>query len=203
MNEIKTSNPRFTIFVDHYPYTETKYKIKTELGSWYDIKENRGQDIDNYHLDSDDPRSLGFSLEHRLQDGHFAFLYLDDVCLCFCGLQRRDDSAWVHRLFTNPIEYVKHLGSISAYLTPFQVKTAREWGCRNFKFTYTGRNVRFYNFYRDRLYLKSRYYRPEYLSGPLRISRFDFVGKQIVNMTEQWVINLDLTRDDIDEFCVF
>lgn len=203
MIKVNTSNPRFHLLVDHYPYSESKEKIKTELHDWYDIKQERNQDMDNYSLDSNDPVSLGYSFESRLKTGNFSFLYMDNTCLCFAGLQICDNVAWIHRLFTNPINYIKHLGTISQYLVPFQVKTARERGCDTYKLTYHGRNHRFYEFYKNRKFARSSFYKPDTTSGVEKLSRFEFVGTEIVNYVPQLVARLDLHRPDIDEFCRF
>jgi hypothetical protein len=197
-------NPEFYILVDHYPYTESRKLISEQFQSWFEFKKNQNIDIINYSLNDDsDPNTLGFSFNNRLRNGNFCFLYRGDACLCFAGLMIRYDNAWIHRLFTNPGEYIQHLGTISQYLLPYQIKIAREAGCKYYKLTYHGRNHRFYYFYRDKKYLKSKFYTPETLSGVMRISKFEFVGEQIINMTPQLVAQLDLHRSDIEEFCVF
>lgn len=203
MKLIQTSNPRFTILVDHYPYTETKQKLKTELQSWFDFKKQRNINISNYDLESDHGQSLKTSLEYRLNDGNFSFLYLDDQCLCFAGLQIRNKSAWIHRLYTNPWQYLNNLGTISQYLVPFQILTAVEKNCEWYKLTYTGRNTRFYYFYKDRKWAKSSFYSKETISGVERLSEFEFVGEQTINQTSQLVAQLNLNRVDISRFCMF
>ena len=203
MIRVNTSNSKFYILVDQYPYIESINKIQTELHSWYEIKESRNQDMSNYSLETDDPSSLGFSFIWRLKTGNFAFLYMNDICLCFAGLQIRDNIAWIHRLCTNPDHYVKHLGTISQYLVPFQIKTAREQGCNEYKLTYTGRNYRFYEFYKNQKFRRSSFYKPDTISGVENLSKFDFVGTEIINQTPQLVAKLNLHRPDIEDFCKF
>lgn len=203
MEKIPTSNSEFYLHVDRYPYTDTIHKLKTEFGDWFAERKNRNIDISNYDLNSDAGNSLKTSLEWRLRDGNFSFLYMGDQCLCFAGLQIREDSAWIHRLYTNPLIYVKHLGTISQYLVPFQIRCAIDFGCDWYKLTYTGRNTRFYYFYRDRKWQKSGHYKPHTISGVERLSEFEFVGEQTVNQTTQLVAQLNLRRPDISRFCSF
>lgn len=203
MKKIETSNPEYYLLVDHYPYEETKEELRYKFSSWFDYKKERNLDVSNYDLDSTNGNSLLTSLEWRLREGNFSFLYKNDVCLCFAALQMRDGCAWIHRLFTNPTDYIKHLGTISQYLLPFQIKTAREHGCHTYKLTYTGRNSRFYNFYKNKKFLRSKFYKSDTISGVENISKFDFVGTEIVNQTPQLVAKLDLNRPDIEDFCKF
>jgi hypothetical protein len=203
MIKVNTSDTRFHILVDHYPYLEAKEKIKTELHDWYEIKQERNQDMGNYSLDSGDPGSLGYSFEWRLKTGNFSFLYMDNICLSFAGLQIRDNAAWIHRLCTNPINYLKHFGVTSQYVVPFQIKTALEHGCDAYKLTWTGRNIRFYEFHKNRKFTRSGFYKPETINALENISRFEFVGTEIVNQVPQLVAKLDLHRPDIEDFCKF
>lgn len=203
MKVIQTSNPRFHILVDYFPYHKTKQKLKSELQSWIEFKKQRNFDTSNYDIDLNLGQSLKTSLEHRLQNGNFCFLYMDDECLCYAGLQIRNNSAWIHRLFTNPWLYVNNLGTISQYLVPFQIKTAVENNCDWYKLTYTGRNQRFYYFYKEKKWQKSKFYNENTISGVERLSEFEFVGEQIINQTPQLVAQLNLRRTDIQRFCDF
>lgn len=203
MQIVNTSNPNYYILVDKFPYTDTREKIKTEFSAWLDYKKQRNQDIGNYLLDTNDGNSLEVSLQHRLNDGNFSFLYYKNICLCFAGLQIRDKNAWIHRLHTNPFEYINYLGTISQYLIPYHITTARAQGCLYYKLTYTGRNTRFYYFYKNKKFNKSKFYKSDRLDGVENISRYEFVGEEIINQTPQLVARLDLNRPDIDEFCKF
>ena len=203
MQAVKTANPNFTILVDYYPYTNTKAKLKSEFQSWFDYKKNKNLDISNYDLESDEANSLRSSLESKLINGNFSFLYYKDECLGFCGLQIQDYNAWIHRLFTNPTQYINYLGTFSQYVIPYQITIAKQLGCRYYKLTYNGRNERFYYFYRDKKFQKSKYYKDHTLSGVKNLSNFEFIGYEIINNTRQLVARLDLNRSDLDQFCKF
>lgn len=203
MQVVKTSNPEFYLLVDHFPYTESINKLRTEFISWFNFKKQRNIDIKNYYLDSDEHNTLLFSFKHRLNSGNFSFLYYNQDCLCFAGLQIRGSSAWIHRLFTNPFLYIRHLGTISQYLLPFQITIAKQHQCHYYKLTYTDENKKFYEFYRNKKYYKSKFYKNDKLSGVENISKFEFVGEQEINQTKQLVAQLDLRRPDIEDFCKF
>lgn len=172
MQRITTSNPNYFILVDRFPYTETREKIKTEFLVWLDYKKERKQDISNYLLDSTNHNSLEVSLQNKLKDGNFSFLYNNNTCLCFAGLQIQDKNAWIHRLHTNPFEYINYLGTISQYLIPYHILTAKDKGCKYYKLTYTGRNSRFYYFYKNKKFNKSKFYKTDRLDGVENLSKF-------------------------------
>jgi hypothetical protein len=75
--------------------------------------------------------------------------------------------------------------------------------CKYYKLTYHGNNQKFYYFYKNQKYYKSKFYKNNTLSGVENISKFDFIGEEIINNTSQLVARLDLYRPDIDQFCKF
>ena len=203
MEKILTSNSNFYILVDNFPYKDSISKLETEFASWFDFKTKQKKDISNYDLNSNSSNSLISSFNTKLKTGNFTFLYYNDICLCFCGLQVEDKNAWIHRLFTNPLEYIKHLGTISQYILPYQISCAKNMNCKYYKLTYHGNNQKFYYFYKNQKYYKSKFYKNNTLSGVENISKFDFIGEEIINNTAQLVARLDLSIPDIDQFCKF
>jgi hypothetical protein len=200
MESIDTSNSDFRILVDEYPYKESRNLISKECVEWYTHPARKNNKIDNYLLDSEEFNSLNVSLDTKLRNGNFSFLYYRDILLGFVGLQVDGDCAWAHRLFTNPHQYKNFLGSMPTFVYPYQIEVALSKNCKKYLLTFNGKNERFYYFYRDRGYLKSTFYKSDYLSGAEQVSRFDFVGTQIVNNCDQLVISLDLDREDINDF---
>lgn len=203
MDLIKTSNTDFNIYVDHYPYSKTIDSIKRYFTDWFEFKKKQKIDISNYDLESDASNSLLSSFRSKLKDGNFTFLYFKDTCLGFCGLQIDNEYSWQHRLFTNPTEYVKHLGRFSQYIIPYQIQISRLKGCRYYQLTFNGKNERFYYFYKNKKYLLSKFYNQETISGVINLSKFEYIGYHTVNHTKQLVARLDLQRNDIDDFCQF
>lgn len=192
-----TSDQDFTIATDFYPYTETRNKIH-ELSEWF-INPTRSYIKNNYDLDSLEFNSLNFSLNDKLRNGIFNFLYYQGNCVAFCGLQISGDSAWSHRLFTSPDFPKSILGSVSTFIFPYHTSYAIKNDCKFYKHTFNKKNIRFYKWYRDSLFLGR--VPKKYINGSVLLSRYEYVGIEIINNCEQLVCRLDLNRSDIEDFC--
>jgi hypothetical protein len=193
-----TSDSDFYISSDFYPYEETRNKI-IELSEWFNHP-SRGYIENNYDLESRMFNSLRSSLEDKLKTGMFNFLYYKGECIAFCGLQLFDDSAWSHRLFISPLCSKLITGAVSTFIFPHQTVYAINKECRYYKHTFNKKNIRFYRWYKERLYIGRL---PEkYIRGSSLLSRYEYCGTEIINNYEQLVCRLDLQRPDIQDFCL-
>jgi hypothetical protein len=208
----KTKHSDITIKEDRYPYTESIDILNTLTDWWSDPKLSNNIDLSNYSLDNTIPNSIASSFRDKLVDGNFTFVYLNDQVLAYAGLQRGDqsssqnspdvrDTAWIHRLCGNPKLFSKNLGTGTDIIMPFQIKTAIELGCRYYNFTMTEARYKWYLGLKNETFLKSR--RLKYTEGMKLLTKFDFKGKEIRNWTEQYIISLDLSRPDINDFIIF
>jgi len=200
MLTLSTPVPNYYIKVDAYPYTESRELIKT-LDHWWDHKarQNRYKNSkENYSLNSDATNSLNYSFNEKLKDGNFSFLLKEKNIIGYQGLLIMDDgnTGLCHRATTNPAEYGKDLGIWTSVFLPWQIKSAYELGCKQYKTAWNLHNFRHYESLRTNQI--STHFRFE--ENKSIWQKFNFIGKQELFYTEQFVAVLDLTQDWIPKF---
>ena len=201
MMEHITSYPDIVIREDRFPYVEAKQIIPTLNDWWTHDRRQKYDDLSNYSLDESLSNSLGSSFTHKLINGNFAFVYHKDVLVIFGGLQVKGDECWMHRLSGNPDAHLQHMGIVGSVLMPFQIKTALELGCKTYKISLGDNHYTWYKYWKEKTYTKSKLVK--YTKGLELFSQFEYVGKELVNYADQWVLKLDLTRPDIEQFTKF
>jgi hypothetical protein len=195
--------PEFVVKTDYYPYTQSK-KIISQLGHWWE-HDSRKDDVrkDNYSLDPSLPNSVGNSFERKLVDGNFSFIYHKKEIFSFVGFQVVGDSAWCHRFTNNPNNYFSNTGASTSAFLPLHIKWAREKNLEFYKLSFNEHNYRIYQFLKKGWHIDGPRRGPSLANfdwGMRLMHKFEFVGQQVVNYTDQWVLSLDLSRPDIDDF---
>lgn len=195
--------PEFVVKTDYYPYTQSK-KIISKLGHWWE-HDARKDDVrkDNYSLDPSLPNSVGNSFERKLVDGNFSFVYFKKELFAFAGFQVVGNEAWFHRYTNSPFNDSSKTGAGSSALLPLHIKWAKEKNLDFYKMGFNQHNYAMYRIAEKGLKPNLDIKEHNLAVGVELMSKFDFLGKQVVNYTEQWVMSLDLNRPDIDDFMLF
>ena len=188
-----------TIAEDVYPFDDAR-KLLEQLESWWEHPSRRRfLSNTNYKLgDVNITNSLEHSLTHKLINGNFAFVMHKDQVVLYGGLQVDGTDSWMHRLTANPELFIRHVGASASILIPFQIKKAIEIGCKSYKITLNDDNYRFYQGWDNGKYTNSSIIK--YPDGLQRLSEFEYVGKETINHTDQWIVKLDLEKEDILRF---
>lgn len=205
-----SKNPKLDYYIktDYYPYTESKEIIKS-LAHWWNHPMRSIKDVDrekssNYDLDSTLPNSLGYSFEHKLQNGSFSFVYdSNHEIILYGGLLVDGKDCYIHRLTSNPELFRNQVGMVGATIIPHQIKQAYDMGLDTYNITFDEHRYFVYRWWRDRLWEKDSKYGFKYPESGEMISKFDFRGKQTLFYTEQYLLTLDLKRPDINDFFTF
>jgi hypothetical protein len=201
MKVITTKRSGYVIKVDYYPYDETR-QLMAKIAHWWEhpsrsLKESVKKKISNYTIGTESRNMLGVSLEERMKEGHFSFICYDDEPVAFAGIRIDGDTAFCHRLATAPGAWDNHRGIVLDVLIPFQIKTSYDLGCKFYKITFNEHRRGLYEMWRnksrDRLKIKLT-------ESHDLISKFEFLGKEYIYETDQYVCQLDLSRPDIEDF---
>ena len=191
----------FVVKTDYYPYRQSR-KILAKLEPWWN-HDARKDNVrkDNYSLDTTLSNSVARSLDKKLTDGNFSFVYHGREVFAYAGFQVVGTEAWFHRYTNNPHNNYTNTGAGTAALLPLQIKWAKERGLNFYKIGFNEHNLKIYKFL------------SWYSAGPAKnqeidrfdwgmrlMSKFEFLGPTEVNYTKQWVISLDLNRPDINDF---
>jgi hypothetical protein len=200
-----SSYPGYSIKTEEYPFTESK-KILETLTNWWEHPSRNTKNIDkisNYHLDQVEENSLGSSMENRLRDGKFSFLYYGDEVIAYSGLLVHDGKGYCHRLATSPFGGHKHRGTGARIIVPYLIKVAHEMGLSHFRLTFNSHRNRQYQMWKNRTWEQSSIDNMRNNPGNEIISRFNFIGEQFIFRQVQSICELDLSRPDITEFFKF
>ena len=191
-------HPDFSIKHEEYPYEDSR-KLCESLTHWWDHVQRRikhAKTKSNYDLTSDEKNSLNYSFNEKLKTGNFSFLiYKKTTVAGFQGLLIMDkgETAHCHRMMGNPeFPFADHLGMWTDIFMTWQVKCAYEMGCKRYKLGWNLHNYSRYKSHRDAT-IKHRFKHNGVNSGLLQ--KFDYLGKQTLFYTEQYVAELDLTQD--------
>jgi len=198
MNKVATKFSGYAIETDYFPYTETKIRLKETNWWWNHKSRNKNQlKASNYSLDSMQSNSIGFSLENKLQNGEFNFLYYKEDLILYSAL-RIDDlrQAWIHRGATHPILGKNHVGCAMTILMPHQARVAKSLGCLTYNISFNDYNYKFFKYYKERHYYKSLI---DIRGGERFMDAFKWVENITVMYVNQHIGCLDLTRSDIDD----
>jgi hypothetical protein len=204
----KNPDIEYYMKTDLYPYIEAKEIVKS-LEHWWDhpkrnVKEANREKISNYSLDTDLPNSLGYSFEHKLQNGSFSFLYnKDNEVMIYGGLLVDGKDSYLHRLTANPELFQNNFGLAGATIIPHHIKQAYDMGLDTYNITFNDHRYFIYRWWRDKLWEKGSTYGFKYPETGALLSKFEFKGKQNVFYTEQYICTLDLKRPDIQDFFTF
>lgn len=206
MQDIKTSHKDFLIRVDSFPYNKS-IKLLDEINHWWTHPSRDNlkykDKISNYSLDDNIVNSLGFSFKTRLADGAFTFLYYKEELVAYLGMRYKDGDCFAHRLAVHPTNYQSVSGSAPAFLVPYQILQAKNRGCRYYKMSFNEHNKKLYDWWRLKIYKKIDKSSDFFIKGNEMISKFEFVGKEFIYGSDQYVCRLNLDRDDIEDFCKF
>lgn len=198
MEVISSNILDYTVATDYYPYHKTR-EILRETSWWWE-HETRIKDPEkasNYLLNPDMVNSVEYSLQHRMHDGFFNFVYYKDELFLYSGFRiDKDNNAWLHRGATSPIIGKYHVGASSAILMPHQAKVAKEKGCKSYNLSFNEANYKFYVYYRDKHYYKSKL---NVKGGETFMDGFDYYDNVFVMGQNQYVATLDFSKPNIDE----
>ena len=194
--------PDFVVKTDYYPYTQSK-RLLAKLEPWWE-HDARKDNIrkDNYSLDTTLSNSVATSLDKKLIDGNFSFVYYGKEVFAYAGFQVVDGEAWLHRYTNNPYNDPAIFGGGSTSLIPLQIKWTKEQGLKSYNVSFNEHNYKIYRSLKAKWYDKTIQL-DKYDLGMKLMSNFDFLGLQEVNYTKQWVISLDMNRLDINDFILF
>jgi hypothetical protein len=200
MLTLSTFIPDYYIKVDTYPYTESKELVKT-LDHWWDHKARQhrySESRSNYSVEGDEPHTLNYSFKEKLKDGNFSFLLKKTEVVGYQGLLLMDngETGLCHRATADPENYRKDLGVWTSVFLPWQIKSAYELGCKQYKTAWNIHNYRQYRSLRDSE-MTTRF---KFAENKNIWQRFNFIGKQELFYTDQYVAVLDLTQDWIPDF---
>lgn len=202
MIEIKTSDSRYKLLTDLYPFTESR-DLVSKMSHWWDSPSRKKyiSKKDNYSLDENIPNSLENSFKTKLKNGIFSFLFFNDECIAYGGLQVQSNHSWMHRFLSSPYAGKSIYNSVSSFMIPYQISVALELNCTNYSLTFNEDNAKVYNWFSKKNILRAK--TSLNTEKALLISKFDSMDKKIINHCEQIVYTLNLKRDDINEFCRF
>jgi hypothetical protein len=201
MKVLTTKRPDYVIKVDYYPYDESK-KMLSAITNWWDhpsraVKSSVKEKVSNYALGEESRNMLGVSLKERLTDGNFAFVCNGEEPVAYAGLRLENNTAICHRMAIHPDGWRLHRGIVPDVLLPFQIKTAHDLKCRYYQMTFNEHRRGLYEMWlnrsKDKLKLRLS-------DGHDMLAKFDFLGRQFVYESYQYVCQLDLTRPDIEDF---
>jgi hypothetical protein len=201
MKVLTTKYPDYVIKVDSYPYEDSKELLST-ITDWWEhpsrsVKSAVKEKISNYALGEESRNMLGVSLKERLTEGNFAFVCYGDQPVAYGGLRLENNIAICHRLATHPEGWKFHRGIVPDVFLPFQIKTAHELGCKYYQMTFNEHRRGLYEMWanksKDKLKIRLT-------DGHDMLAKFDFLGRQFVYESYQYVCQLDLGRPDIEEF---
>ena len=192
--------PNYTIKVETYPYEESRLLIKTTEHWWsHKARQHRySTSKENYSIDSDTTNSLNYSFNEKLKDGNFSFFLRDSEIVGYQGLLIMDNgnTGLCHRATTNPVDYGKDLGVWTSVYLPWQIKSAYDLGCKQYKTAWNTHNYRYYKSLRDST-MTPRFKVEE---NKNIWQQFEFIGKQELFYTDQYVAVLDLTNEWVSGF---
>ena len=195
MKVVETKYSDYIIKTDTHPYTESK-KILSELDFWWD-QSNRKHDKNNsanYNLASDKINSITVSLSSRLRKGCFSFVYYKEQVILYSGLYIKNNIAYVHRLASDPLSGVQHLGVFSGILMPYQIKYAYESRCVSYIMAFNQQRFKLYNYFKASTFNRNKLIK--FNDGNIFLAKLDYKGLQILNTVPQYICSLDLTASD-------
>jgi hypothetical protein len=195
--------PDFVVKTDYYPYTESR-KILAKLNRWWDHSARKDDARkDNYSLDPGLYNGLSHSLDKKLKDGNFSFVYHKKRLFAFAGFLVAGNEAWFHRYSNNPFNNYNRTGAGSTALLPLHIKWAKEKKLDFYKMSFNEHNRAMYRILERGWKPKLGLEQSHLDMGVRLMSKFEFMGQSEVNGTMQWVLSLDLNRADIKDFMLF
>lgn len=196
MEVISSTIPDYTIATDYYPYTRTR-EILRETSWWWE-HETRIKDPEkasNYLLDPNMVNSVEYSLQNRMLNGFFNFVYYKNELFLYSGFRiDQDNNAWLHRGATHPLIGKHHVGASSAILMPHQARMAKQKGCNSYNLSFNETNYKFYVYYRDKHYYKGKL---NVKGGEKFMDMFDYYDNVFVMGQNQYIAKLDLSKHQV------
>ena len=198
MEIIDTKYPGYTLAIDYHPYVQTR-QILTDTSYWWEHKTRakNPSKVSNYLLDADMINSLEYSLQHRMKDGLFNFIYYDGDLIFYSGFRIDwQNKAWVHRGAGHPVLGKNHVGALSAIILPYQARIAKDRGCESYNMSFNESNYKLYSWYKDKHYYNGKV---NLRGGEKFMDEFDYHENVFVMGQNQFVATLDLTKPNIEE----
>jgi hypothetical protein len=194
----------YRILTELYPYEESRKILNLESSDWWQHElrvKNQEHNSQNYSMNDDIISGLSTSLNRRLNEGCFNFLYHNTQLLAYAGMRVHNGDSYIHRLATNPSIHMKHFGVISNVLIKTQANIAKDIGCSTYSLTFNQHRIGIYEWLKNKKFLNSKMLKIQ--GGGEFISNFEFVGIKKIYDIDQYVCTLDLKRSDINELLRF